>query len=79
MISHLETDTKAKMPEYEDQIVCPYCGDVDYECTDYPDDLKQDGDSTTVTCGGCGKDHNVIISISIAYLSEPIPEAPSHV
>jgi len=67
------------MPEYEDLIVCPYCGDVDYDSFDYPRELKLDGDSTTVTCGGCGKDHNVIISISIAYLSEAIPEAPSHV
>jgi len=75
VISYLETDTKPKDPEYEDQIVCPYCGDVDYDNCDYPRELKMDGDSTTVTCGSCGKDYDVIISISIAYLSEPIPEA----
>lgn len=68
-----------RMPEYEDQIVCPYCGHVDYDSCDYPNELKQDGDDTTVTCNSCGRDHNVIISISIAYLSGPIPEAPSHV
>ena len=58
--------------EYEDRITCPHCGDVDYDMTDYPQALKNDGDEVERECGNCGKEFTVALSVSYTFYSKAL-------
>lgn len=52
--------------EYADQLVCPYCGNVDRDCWE----LTAEDDDTW--CGSCGRQFRYSRHISITYSSHPI-------
>lgn len=56
---------------FDDYIVCPYCNEEDHEFTDYPDELRRDGDETTYECSYCDKVFDVTVSISYNYATRP--------
>ena len=56
----------------EDRITCPFCGEQDCEYTDYPRELKRDGDHTPYECGSCEKNFMVTLSVSYSYSSSKI-------
>lgn len=52
--------------EYTDQIVCPYCGEVDrdsWESTGAQDEQRE------MQCGSCGKNFIYTTHISVSYSS----------
>ena len=52
---------------FHDFARCPHCGEEDQELSDYPVDLKEDGDSTVMTCSYCGGEFQVVLCVEYTY------------
>ena len=69
--------------EYQDHIVCPYCGDaVEGVTTEahemFPQDFDyRDGEGTELFCTDCDKRFSVTLSVSYAFSTSPIEEDPN--
>lgn len=51
---------------HADELVCPYCGHVDYDCWE----LTAEDDETY--CGSCGRTFRYSRHVSVTYSSHPI-------
>ena len=60
--------------EWTEDIVCPYCGDVDRDSWEWNDGAEGDGESE---CGECGRAFTVSRSVQVHYSTHPKPEAPA--
>lgn len=58
------------MADFEETIVCPSCGELDWEFTDYPHELNHDGDEALHTCGYCGADMKVTLCVEYTYSTQ---------
>lgn len=50
---------------------CPHCGKVDFDWWEF-DDLRNDGDATTVECGRCEKPYHIKMSVSVSFCTEKV-------
>lgn len=63
------------MTDFDDYLVCPYCGEQDEEYTEYPN-LERDGEEGEHNCAECGKDYVAIMCVTYTWASEKTKETP---
>jgi transcription elongation factor Elf1 len=69
------SETRQAERLFEHYMTCPVCGYEHSDTCDYPDSLRHDGDSTTVTCERCERDFTVTLSIERSYSTLEVPAA----
>lgn len=62
--------------DWEPFITCPVCKKIDQETCDYPSKMQHDGDEGDWTCGFCGAELRLTLSVTYEWKASAV-EAPA--